>query len=170
MRWLSKLLGLANRAHGVDVEPQEWVAVDGVADTARLVRALLGMPRDAVLSVVRPHGAVEGVARAAALPGSHPEDGVYLCPMTPAVIGELAAAVETQAPSPPCAGILVSLGERHLLEAFRRDAGEDVVWLASDLPAPVIAQMRRALDPGSAAPAPPRATYPVPSERAMRSA
>jgi hypothetical protein len=146
MRWLTRLRDVADRWRGVSVPRQEWIAVDGVSDTACLVRAIATtMPRDAMLNIVRPRGTLEAFLRANALPVSRPDEGDYYYPVAGAKMGDLATLVERLAPSPACGTVLVQRHGVDILEAFRRDGGEDVVWLASDLSPEVLAAFRAAL-------------------------
>lgn len=161
MSWLSKLRGVADQLRGVSIPHQEWLAVDGVPDTARLLRAIAGiMPPDAMVNVVRPRGEVEVVLRARTAHSSRPEAGDYYCRAGDPALAEVAAAMERHASAASCAGIFVALRGHHVLEAFRRDAGEDVVWLAADLPRHIASRMRRALEgaPPERAPAGDRPT------------
>ncbi|HEU4564469.1 MAG TPA: hypothetical protein VFS05_07470 [Gemmatimonadaceae bacterium] len=144
---MSKLRGVADQLRGVSIPHQEWLAVDGVPDTARLVRAIAAiMPPSATVNVVRPRGEVEVVLRARAAHSSRPEAGDYYCRAGDPALAEVAAAMERQSPAAPCAGVFVMLSGHHVLEAFRRDAGEEVVWLATDLPDHIASRLRRALE------------------------
>jgi hypothetical protein len=147
MGLLDKLRGVADGIRGGSLRRQEWIAVDGVSDSARLVRAVAaGMPRGTVLNVVRPRGAVAEYLRERSLPESNADTGDFYCPVLQMQLDGLAAVIESQGSANACSGIFVTRDGHHVLEAFRRDAGEDVVWLATDLPAEVITRMRRALE------------------------
>jgi hypothetical protein len=138
---------MADQMRGVFVPRPQWIAIDGVSDTARLVRAIAAtMPPEALLNVVRPRGTVGAFVRAHALAASKPELDDFYCPVGVRVLGELAAVIERQAPEPPCAGIFVVQDGSQVVEAFRRDGGEDVVWVAAELPQPLIDRFRAALD------------------------
>ena len=139
---------MADHVRGASIRHQQWIAVDGVGDSARLVRAIgcSTLASDALLNVLRPRGGVAAFMGAHALPISDAERGDYFCPVTGPMLTELAAVIERQVAEPPCAGIFVVQDGSHVIEAFRRDGGEDVVWVAADLPPFVIAQFRDALD------------------------
>jgi hypothetical protein len=148
MQLFVRVRGLADRMREVFVPRPEWIALDGVRDTAQLVRAIAAtMPRDAVLNVVKPMGQVEAFLRSRALPPSDPARGDYYVSLADGTVADLVAAIERQAPDgPPCHGVFVSLDGWTVLEAFRRDLGEDVIWMAGDVDELFLAAFRAALD------------------------
>ena len=147
MQLLNRVRGLKDRMRDVFVPRPEWIAVDGVRDTAQLARAIAAtLPREAVLNLVRPQGQVEMFLRAHALPSSDSVRGDYYVSLTGSTVAELADVIERQAPEPPCAGVFVSLDGWTVLEAFRRDLGEDVIWMSGEVDDEFLAAFRAALD------------------------
>ncbi|MGI9078308.1 MAG: hypothetical protein ACR2G6_13420 [Gemmatimonadaceae bacterium] len=146
MSLFDQFRGVAERLRGISIAEQSWIDIDGVSDTGRLLRAIeSAMPRDARLNVMKPNVAVEATLRRLALPESRPDEADYFITVDGAGMGELAGLADKIAPSPLCAGLFVVQGDRNLLESYRRDAGEDVVWLSADLDAKIIAHFRQAL-------------------------
>jgi hypothetical protein len=143
-------MGLLDRIRGVVTgrsgDDEQLIAVDGVGDTPALLRVIDEMmPREALLNIVKPRSAeVEGFLQQHKTGASNPSDGDYYIPM-PAV-AHLARLVEQIAPEPAFGAVLVTQGNANLLEAYRRDAGEDVVWLSATLPPQTLSRMRDALD------------------------
>ncbi len=137
---------VAERFRGGSIAEQSWIDIDGASDTGRLLRAIEAvMPRDSRLNVMKPNSAAESVLRKLALAESRPDDGDFFIAVDGAGIEELAQLADALAPSQLCAGVFVVQGDRNLLESYRRDAGEDVVWLSADLDEKIIAHFRQAL-------------------------
>ncbi len=148
MRWIDKLLGVADRMRGASIPHQEWEAVDGVTDTGRLLRAIAGaVPSGAVLNIMNPRGAeLTAFLRARALPTSRPQSGDYCLLLDAGTVGELAAIVDRMRPEMSCSGVFVAQGGLNIVEAYRRDAGEDVVWVSTELPDAAMTALRRGLE------------------------
>ncbi|MEJ7812170.1 MAG: hypothetical protein WKG32_17280 [Gemmatimonadaceae bacterium] len=149
MEWLDRIRGMADRVRGMEIpKQQEWVELYGAGDTATLLRAVDAvMPRDAMLNVMEPRSApIETFLRRHAGTGSRPASGDYFLHLDGAVLRELAMLVEQSAPEPACARLFVTRGAENLLEAYRRDAGEDVVWLSRDLAPDVVERFRAVLE------------------------
>ncbi|MBC7791187.1 MAG: hypothetical protein H7Z74_14675 [Anaerolineae bacterium] len=146
MNLLSQFRGVAERLRGGFIAHQSWIDIDGVCDTGRLLRAIEAvMPRDARLNVTRPNAAAVATLNSLALPESRPNEADFFVAMDGVALKELARLADEIAPTPLCAGLFVVQGDRNLLECFRRNAGEDVIWLSSDLDAKIIAHFRQAL-------------------------
>jgi hypothetical protein len=145
-------MGLLDRIRGVVAgrsgDDEEWIAIDGVGDTAALLRVIEeAMPRDAVLNIVKPRSAeVEGFLHMHKTGASNPEDGDYYIALSGQVVSALAQLVEQIVPEPAFGTVLVTHDGRNLLEAYRRDSNEDVVWLSAKLPAATLARTKLALD------------------------
>ena len=138
---------VAERLRGGSIAEQSWIDIDGASDTGRLLRAIETiMPRDSRLNVMKPNAAADSVLRKLALKESRPDDGDFLISMENGGVEELAELADALAPSQLCAGVFVVQGDRNLLESYRRDAGEDVVWLNADLDEKIIANFRQALN------------------------
>lgn len=140
-------------------EGQEWIGVDGVGDTAALLRVIeRTMPRGSLLNIVKPRSPeVEAFLAVHKTGRSQPAEGDYYVALSGTTASDLARIVESVAPAPAFGGVFVTEGDRNLLEAYRRDAGEDVVWLSPALPAETIVAVRAALEmtsPAAPAPAP----------------
>ena len=144
MGWLKKIRGVV----GGDNGDTEWIAIDGVADTPALLRMIeQTMPRDAVLNIVKPRSAeVEGFLQQHKTGESNPAEGDYYLPMSGSAVSSLAALIEQIMPEPAFGAVLVTHGSRNLLEAYRRDFNEDVVWLSASLPAETLGAARKVLD------------------------
>lgn len=144
MGWLKKIRGVV----GGDNGDTEWIAIDGVADTPALLRMIeQTMPRDAVLNIVKPRSAeVEGFLQQHKTGESNPAEGDYYLPMSGSAVASLAALIEQIMPEPAFGAVLVTHGSRNLLEAYRRDFNEDVVWLSASLPAETLGVARKVLD------------------------
>jgi hypothetical protein len=127
-------------------DDDEWIACDGVGDTAGLLRVIEEtMPRDALVNIVKPRSAeVEGFLQQHKTGQSNPEDGDYYIGMP--ALAHLARLVEQIIPEPAFGAVLVTHGDRNLVEAYRRDSNEDVVWLSATLPPQTLATARQALD------------------------
>ena len=145
MGWLKKIRGVVGGSNG---DAQEWIAIDGVGDTPALLRMIeQTMPRDAMLNIVKPRSAeVEGFLQQHKTDSSNPAEGDYYVLMSGPVLAHLAQLVEQIVPEPAFGAVLVTHGSRNLLEAYRRDLNEDVVWLSASLPADTLANARQALD------------------------
>ena len=145
MGWLKKIRGVVSGNNGDD---QEWIAIDGVADTSALLRVIeQTMPRDAMLNIVKPRSAeVEGFLQQHKTDGSNPAEGDYYVPLSGPVVSHLAQLVLQIVPEPAFGAVLVTHGGRNLLEAYRRDFNEDVVWLSASLPDATMSSARQALD------------------------
>ena len=145
MSWLKKIRGVVSGNNGED---QEWIAIDGVGDTSALLRVIeQTMPRDAMLNVVKPRSAeVEGFLQLNKTGASNPAEGDYYVAMSGQLVTQLAELVEQIEPEPAFGAVLVTHGSRNLLEAYRRDCNEDVVWLSASLPPATMAGARKALD------------------------
>ena len=145
MGWLKRIRGVVSGNNGDD---QEWIAIDGVGDTSALLKVIEEtMPRDALLNIVKPRSAeVEGYLQQHKTDASNPAEGDYYLPMSGPVIAPLARLVEQIVPEPAFGAVLVTHGSRNLLEAYRRDLNEDVVWLSASLPAETLSSARQALD------------------------
>lgn len=146
MSLLNQFRGVAERLRGGPIAEQSWIDIDGVSDTGRLLRAIVAaMPRDAKLNVMKPNTVAEQTLRKLALPESRPDEADFVIAVDGAGIGELARLADDMAPSPLCAGLFVVQGDQNVLESYRRDAGEDVIWLSADLDAKIIAHFKQAL-------------------------
>jgi hypothetical protein len=145
MGWLKKIRGVVSGNSGDD---QEWIAIDGVGDTSALLRCIeQTMPRDAMLNIVKPRSAeVEGYLQQHKTDASNPAEGDYYLAMSGSAIAHLAQLVEQIMPEPAFGAVLVTHNGRNLLEAYRRDLNEDVVWLSASLPEATLANARKALD------------------------
>lgn len=145
MGWLDRLRGVVSGGSGDD---QEWIAVDGVGDTGALLRIIEeSMPRDALLNIVKPRSAeVEGFLQQHRTGASNPDEGDYYLSLNGQTIDHLARLVTAIAPEPAFGTVLVTRDGRNLLEAYRRDAGEDVVWLSASLPEQLRASLRNSLE------------------------
>lgn len=152
MGLLDQFRGAADRLRGVSIAEQSWIDIDGVSDTGQLLRAIEAlMPRDARLNVMRPSETeAETLLRKHAMAESRPEDGDFFLATSGAAIAELARLADRIAPAALCSGIFVVQGDRNVLESYRRDAGEDVVWLSADLDEELIARFREALSAAGA--------------------
>jgi hypothetical protein len=128
------------------------------------------MPRDTLLNIVKPRSAeVEGFLVRNQTGPSRQEEGDYYLALEGGALSELAALVDAIAPEPACGGLFVSRGEINLLEAYRRDAGEEVVWLSSTLPPDTLDRIRALLE--NSGPAAARTQEPAPASiPRMRSA
>lgn len=159
MGWLDKIRGVVNGNSGDD---QEWIAVDGVADTAVLLRVIEeSMPRDAMVNIVKPRSAeVEGLLQQHKAGESNPDEGDYYLALSGPAIGQLSRLVSEIAPDPAFGTVLVTQNGRNLLEAYRRDNGEDVVWLSASLPERLLASVRNALEIAAKQPASPPLHFP----------
>lgn len=143
MGLLDKIRGVVTGRSGDD---EEWIAVDGVGDTAALLRVIdETMPRDALINIVKPrHAEVEKLLRQHQTGASNPDDGDYYISI--AALAPLAGVVARLAPAPAFGTVLVANGTRNLLEAYRRDSSEDVVWLSATLPPATLTRARQSLD------------------------
>jgi hypothetical protein len=145
MGWLDKVRGAVTGRSGDDAE---WIAVDGVGDTAALLRVIGELlPRDATVNIVKPRSAeIERLLQQHTTGNSNPEEGDYYLTMSGAAVAQLAALVEQIHPEPAFGAVLVSNGSRNLLEAYRRNSNEDVVWLSASLPSETLTRARQELD------------------------
>lgn len=145
MGLIDRIRGAVTGRSGAD---EEWIAVDGVADTAALLRAIEEtMPHEALVNIVKPRSAeIEGFLQQHKTGASNPEDGDYFIVLSGPVLAHLARLVEEIAPEPAFGAVLVTHGSRNLLEAYRRDSNEDVVWLSESLPSETLSRARQAMD------------------------
>jgi hypothetical protein len=145
MGWLQKIRGAVTGGSGDD---EEWIAVDGVGDTAALLRTIAELlPRDGTVNIVKPRSAeVEGLLQQHKTGASNPEEGDYYLPMSGNAVAQLAALVSEIHPEPAFGAVLVAQNGRNLLEAYRRDSSEDVVWLSATMPGETLGRMRQTLD------------------------
>ncbi len=133
---------------GTSGEDQEWIAVDGVGDTAELLRVIARtMPSGALLNIVKPRNAeVERFLQANKTGASNVEEGDYYISMSGSAVAQLAELVGQIGPEPAFGAVLVTLDGGNLLEAYRRDSNEDVVWLSSSLPSDMLSRAREGLN------------------------
>lgn len=144
MGWFNKIRGVVGGQNG----DSEWIAIDGVADTAALLRMIeQTMPRDALLNIVKPRSAeVEGFLQQHKTGESNPAEGDYYLSLSGNAASSLATLIEQIHPEPAFGAVLVTHNNRNLLEAYRRDFNEAVVWLSASLPASTLTVARQALD------------------------
>lgn len=145
MGLLKKIRGVVSGNNGGDTD---WIAIDGVGDTPALLRMIeQTMPRDALLNIVKPRSAeIEGFLQQHKSGESNPSEGDYYLAMSGSAATSLATLIEQILPEPAFGAVLVTQGSRNLLEAYRRDCNEDVVWLSATLPPETLAAARKALD------------------------
>jgi hypothetical protein len=145
-------MGLFKRIRGVVTgtsgEDQEWIAVDGVGDTAELLRVIAQtMPSGALLNVVKPRSAeVERFLQVNKTGASNVEEGDFYISMSGNAVVQLAELVGQIDPEPAFGAVLVTLDGANLIEAYRRDSNEDVVWLSSSLPSDMLSRAREGLN------------------------
>ncbi len=145
-------MGLFKKIRGVVTgtsgEDQEWIAVDGVGDTAELLRVIAQtMPSGALLNVVKPRSAeVERFLQVNKTGASNVEEGDFYISMSGNAVVQLAELVGQIDPEPAFGAVLVTLNGGNLIEAYRRDLNEDVVWLSSSLPSETLARAREGLN------------------------
>ena len=147
---LREMFGRVAERHAgerLDDRPQQWIAIDEVADTAALLHAIAAtMPPGATLTIRSPRAAaVEALVRAHAAHPCAPDTRDFHLTLAEPAASELARLSARLAPHEVCAHIIVSDGARSYLEAFRRDAGERVIWLDRTLPAATLDAFRAAL-------------------------
>lgn len=146
------MMGLLKRIRGAVTgnsgEDQDWIAVDGVGDTAALLRVVAEtMPSGALLNIVKPRSAeVERFLQSNKTGASNVEEGDFYLSMSGSAVAQLADLVGQIDPEPAFGAVIVTLDGSNLLEAYRRDLNEDVVWLSSSLPADMLARAREGLD------------------------
>ena len=145
MGLLKKIRGVVTGESGED---QEWIAIDGVGDTAELLRVIARtMPSGALLNIVKPRSAeVERFLQMNKTGSSNVDEGDYYISMSGSAVVELADLVSQIDPEPAFGAVLVTLDESNLIEAYRRDSNEDVVWLSSSLPSEMLTRAREGLD------------------------
>lgn len=145
MGLLKKIRGAVTGESGAD---QEWIAIDGVGDTAELLRVIARtMPSGALLNIVKPRSAeVERFLQVNKTGASNVEEGDYYLSMSGSVVVQLADLVSQIYPEPAFGAVLVTLDGNNLIEAYRRDSNEDVVWLSSSLPSEMRTRARQGLD------------------------
>ncbi|MGI8842627.1 MAG: hypothetical protein ACR2HZ_02935 [Gemmatimonadaceae bacterium] len=133
---------------GTSGEDQEWIAVDGVGDTAELLRVIARtMPSGALLNIVKPRNAeVERFLQANKTGASNVEEGDYYISMSGSAVTQLAELVGYIGREPAFGAVLVTLDGGNLLEAYRRDSNEDVVWLSSSLASDMLSRAREGLN------------------------
>jgi hypothetical protein len=118
--------------------------IGGVPDTALLIQAIdAAMPRTAVLQLVEPRSITLLPFLASRSMATRRSVGEYYLSLEDGAVAELARLAASCAPDEICAHLFVQHGNDILLEAFRRDRGEDVVWLSPRLPR---ARLRRFLE------------------------
>ena len=144
MGLLKKIRGVVTGESGED---QEWIAVDGVGDTAELLRVIAQtMPSGALLNIVKPRSAeVERFLQGNKTGPSNVEEGDYYVSMSGSAVTQLADLVSQIDPEPAFGAVLVTLDGSNLIEAYRRDSNEDVVWLSSSLPSEMLTRAREGL-------------------------
>ncbi len=145
-------MGLLKRIRGAvtgeSVEDQQWIAIDGVGDTAELLRVIARtMPSGALLNIVKPRNAeVERFLQVNKTASSNVAEGDYYLAMSGNAVIQLADLVSQIDPEPAFGAVLVTLDGSNLIEAYRRDSNEDVVWLSSSLPSEMRTRAREGLD------------------------
>lgn len=149
MQWLDRARAILNGMHGLSLPDPDRIDVGSVPDTAALIRAIdAAMPRTAILQLIDPHHPAVLAFLAKCSIARRRSTGEYFVSLEDGSAAELARLAARCPPDEVCAHLFVQDGEHTLLEAFRRDRGEDVVWVDPRLPR---STLRRFLDVATAA-------------------